>query len=135
MPVSLLTELKLNDRLIIRDKRYFINEMQSDLTTGDVSFTLLNDFKPVQPIQFEDTPVEDNNELQFMIGLTNGVSEIGVTKSANAGNVTLSQEKFEEDGLLNVTVPANSARTITITLSSAFTSGNTSLNYIILDQV
>ena len=135
LPVSLLTELKLNDRLIIRDKRYFINEMQSDLTTGDVSFTLLNDFKPVQPIQFEDTPVEDNNELQFMIGLTNGVSEIGVTKSANAGNVTLSQEKFEEDGLLNVTVPANSARTITITLSSAFTNGNTSLNYIIIDQV
>ena len=135
LPVSLLTELKLNDRLIIRDKRYLINEMQSDLTTGDVSFTLLNDFTPVQPIKFEDTPIGDNNELQFMIGLTNGVKEIGVTKSANAGNVTLSQVKFEEDGLLNVTVPANSARTITITLSSAFTNGNTSLNYIIIDQV
>ncbi len=135
LPVSLLTELKLNDRLIIRDKRYLINEMQSDLTTGDVSFTLLNDFTPVQPIKFEDTPIGDNNVLQFMIGLTNGVSEIGVTKSANAGNVTLSQVKFEEDGLLNVTVPANAARTITITLSSVFTNGNSSLNYIIIYQI
>jgi hypothetical protein len=50
LPVSLLTQLQLNDRLIIRDKRYMINEMQSDLTTGDVNFTLINDFAQVKPI-------------------------------------------------------------------------------------
>ena len=47
LPVSLITGLRLNDRLIIRDKRYIINEMKSDLTTGDVDFTLVNDFRPL----------------------------------------------------------------------------------------
>ena len=50
LPVRLLTTLKLNDRLVIRDKRYLINEMQSDLTTGEVNFTLINDFNPINPI-------------------------------------------------------------------------------------
>lgn len=55
-PISLLTSLKLNDRLIIRDKRYIINEMKVNLTTGDVDLALINDFRqianvniPVQP--------------------------------------------------------------------------------------
>ncbi len=52
LPISLLTQLQLNDRLIIRDKRYLINEMQSDLTTGDVDFTLINDFASVNPIVY-----------------------------------------------------------------------------------
>ena len=49
LPVSLLTGLKFNDRVIIRDKRYIINDMKSNLTTGEVTFTLLNDFMPVTP--------------------------------------------------------------------------------------
>ncbi len=47
LPTSLLTSLQLNDRLVIRDKRYIINEMQSNLNTGDVNFQLLLDFRPV----------------------------------------------------------------------------------------
>jgi len=43
LPTSLLTTLKLNDRLIIRDKRYLINTMTTDLTTGEVQFELLTD--------------------------------------------------------------------------------------------
>jgi hypothetical protein len=49
LPISLLTGLRMNDRVIIRDKRYIINDMKSNLTTGDVTFTLLNDFMPVSP--------------------------------------------------------------------------------------
>jgi len=45
LPTSLLTTLKLNDRLIIRDKRYLINTMNTDLTTGEVQFELLTDFR------------------------------------------------------------------------------------------
>jgi hypothetical protein len=47
LPTSLLTGLQLNDRLIIRDKRYIINEMKSNLNTGDVDFQLILDFRPV----------------------------------------------------------------------------------------
>lgn len=56
LPVRLLTTLKLNDRLIIRDKRYIINEMQSDLTTGEVNFTLLNDFAEIPILTFVTIP-------------------------------------------------------------------------------
>jgi len=45
LPTSLLTSLKLNDRIIIRDKRYIINTFTTDLTTGEASFELLTDFR------------------------------------------------------------------------------------------
>jgi hypothetical protein len=45
LPVSILSNIKLNDRLVIRDKRYIINTMQIDLTSGDVTFQLISDFR------------------------------------------------------------------------------------------
>ena len=43
LPLSILSSLKLNDRLIIDSRRYIINNMKSNLTTGIVDFELLND--------------------------------------------------------------------------------------------
>ena len=45
LPISLLTKIKLNDRVIIRDTRYLIDNMNIDLTSGEVSFSLINDFR------------------------------------------------------------------------------------------
>ena len=135
LPVSLLTNLQLNDRLIIRDKRYLINEMQSDLTTGDVNFTLINDFAQVKPIKLVDTPTGTGNTLRFAILFTNGANVVDITKSANASNVTLSNAKFTSEGYLDVTVPTNVARTITLTLTTGYINGNTDTTYIIIDQV
>ena len=45
LPTSLLTSLKLNDKIVIRDKKYIINTMTTDLTTGEVQFELLTDFR------------------------------------------------------------------------------------------
>jgi hypothetical protein len=135
LPVSLLTKLQLNDRLIIRDKRYMINEMQSDLTTGDVNFTLINDFAQVKPIQLVVTPIGTGKTLRFAILYTNGANVVDITKSANASNVTLSNAKFTSEGYLDVTVPTNVARTITLTLTTGFINGNTDTNYIIINQV
>lgn len=47
MPIPFLTALKLNDRVIVRDKRYIINSYTTDLTTGEVSLDLLNDFRTI----------------------------------------------------------------------------------------
>ena len=47
LPTSLITSLELNDRIIIRGKRYTINEMSTSLTDGVVQFDLLNDFRSV----------------------------------------------------------------------------------------
>jgi hypothetical protein len=44
-PIPLLQRLQLNDRLVIRDKRYVINQFTTDLTTGEVNLELLNDFR------------------------------------------------------------------------------------------
>lgn len=55
LPVSILTGLQLNDRLIIRDKRYLINEMKTNLVTGETTFQLLNDFMPVMPARIINT--------------------------------------------------------------------------------
>jgi hypothetical protein len=49
LPISILTTLKLNDRLIIGNKRYIINNFKTKLTTGETTFNLLNDFIPIVP--------------------------------------------------------------------------------------
>ena len=137
LPVSILTKLELNDRLIIRDKRYFINEMQSDLTTGAVNFTLLNDFQVITPVQIAAVPIGVDTQLQFNVGLTNGGDLVNVTKSANASDVVLSLARFTEDGFMVVTVPANAPRTITLTLETSFPDRDRSenvINYIIIEQ-
>jgi hypothetical protein len=44
-PVSILTSIKLNDRIVIRDKRYTINSIETNLSTREVSLELITDFR------------------------------------------------------------------------------------------
>lgn len=48
-----LNALQLNDRLVIRDKRYTINQMTTDLNTGEVDLELIQDFREVQPLTIQ----------------------------------------------------------------------------------
>ena len=45
LPIPVLSTLNLNDRIIIRDKRYIINSFTTDLTTGEVQFELITDLR------------------------------------------------------------------------------------------
>lgn len=45
LPIGVITNLKLNDRIIIRGKRYIIQSFTTDLTTGKVEFELITDFR------------------------------------------------------------------------------------------
>ena len=45
LPIGVLTSLRLNDRIIIRGKRYIIQSFTTDLTTGEVEFLLITDFR------------------------------------------------------------------------------------------
>jgi len=47
LPISIISSLKLNDRVVIRDKRYIINTFTTDLTTGEVELNLLTDFRSI----------------------------------------------------------------------------------------
>ena len=45
IPSGVLSNLKLNDKIIISGRRYLINEFTSNLLTGVVQFQLLNDVR------------------------------------------------------------------------------------------
>jgi len=104
LPISLLTNLQLNDRLIIRDKRYIINEMKSNLTTGEVNFSLYLDFRPLRagkPI----VPSFNAQSLQVPINWINGAVSANIT-TAFAG-VTISPSTITQSRFITVTIPEN----------------------------
>ena len=110
LPISLLTNLELNDRLIIRDKRYFINDMTCNLTTGEVDFTLLNDFrdvlvdnqnKPIDPIQ----PSNGSQCVDVRILLPNNA--VSATITTTVSGVTITPSTLTADGSVSVCIPAN----------------------------
>jgi hypothetical protein len=45
LPISLVQNLKLNDRLIIKDKRFTINNIGLELTSGVCDLELLYDLR------------------------------------------------------------------------------------------
>ena len=104
LPVSLLTGLRLNDRLIIRDKRYIINEMKSNLTTGEVNFSLLLDFRPVTPDQII-TPSKDAQCLDIKINLPNGAVQADITTSS--AGVTITPSTITQSQSIEVCIPEN----------------------------
>ena len=104
LPISLLTTLKLNDRLIIRSKRYIINEMKSDLTSGEVNFQLIHDFRDVLPNEIINTK-PDSNCVNVPIQLPNDCIQAVVSTSASG--VTITPSTFTADGNSVVCVPAN----------------------------
>jgi len=104
LPVSLLTSLRLNDRLVIRDKRYIINEMKSNLTTGEVNFSLLLDFRPVNPDQVI-TPSKDAQCLDVPINFINGAVQADITTSF--AGVTITPSTIYESQNIQVCIPEN----------------------------
>jgi hypothetical protein len=134
LPVSLLTNLKLNDRLIIRDKRYIINDMKSNLTNGEVDFSLYLDFRPV----LGNVVDEKTNEAQcinYNINLPNGAYRGDL--SSDLDSVTFSQGTITQDTNVEICIPANETgeqRTIIITIVFTFNDGTQITTYIYIIQ-
>lgn len=104
LPISLLTNLQLNDRLIIRDKRYIINEMKSNLTTGEVNFSLYLDFRPLtsgKPY----VPSFEAQCLDIPIKWVNGAVSASITTSF--AGVTITPDTLTETNFINVCIPEN----------------------------
>lgn len=47
IPITKLADIKLNDKLIYKDKKYIINQYTTDLTTGEVDLELVTDFREI----------------------------------------------------------------------------------------
>jgi hypothetical protein len=104
LPISLLTNLKLNDRIIIRDKRYIINEMKSNLTTGEVNFSLYLDFRLFEGNQIL-TPDKEAQCLDIPIRLINGAIQAEIT--TDFAGVTITPDTIYISETVEVCIPAN----------------------------
>lgn len=110
LPVSLLTGIRLNDRVVIRDKRYIIESIKSNLNSGDVDFVLINDFRPVlsdpDVPQEKPIPIPSNaNCVDVKIILPNNCIQANI--SSSDPGVTITPSTLTSDGFVEVCVPAN----------------------------
>ena len=108
LPISLITGLRMNDRLIIRDKRYIINEMKSDLTTGEVNFTLVNDFRPLIS-RAVDNGKQEGDDIIIPIVFPNGTSKpskvIGAALRSDTADVIINPDSANEEKSVIITIP------------------------------
>jgi hypothetical protein len=144
LPISLLTNIKLNNRLIIRDKRYIINNMKIDLTSGEVDFELINDFRDL-PIGFatinavDDTVSLVNDGLQNIFPLSNdslGTLPTTIT-SINTTGFTGGTITILSDGLSLLFTPNGNLttnQTITYTITDSLGASDTANIIITVKQ-
>lgn len=121
LPISLLTGLQLNDRLLIRDKRYIINSMQSNLTTGEVNFELILDFRPmVNSTQIPNVGIAGGT-INVPIDFVNNASTALITSTDT--DVTIVPDEITASQLVAVTLPSGTAGTV-YALNVEFTLNN-----------
>lgn len=134
-PLSLITKLRLNDRLIIRDKRYIINELKSDITSGEVDLTLINDFRPM---------INDEIVKNAVVPSSGGTIPINwkvspnwtesVTLSTAWTGVTFSSTTLTSNTVVDVTIPANTNTPTPIVSESAVDAIITDDGYNIVNE-
>lgn len=110
LPLSKLNSLKLNDRLVIEDKRYLINDYKTNLTTGMVNLTLLEDFRTIlQPLIFN--MPESAICFEAMIFIPNDANSFELT--TETAGVTMTPDNANVDSLIEICIPTSTEITIT----------------------
>lgn len=100
LPYLEMLNLKLNDRIVIRDKRYIINQYTTDLTTFETDMELIQDFRSV---------IYDNSTLRIT---DNQVKEIKIpTTTTTDLNWTVD---YDPDGLVTGLIDSDSYLTIQV---------------------
>jgi len=107
LPYSELLALRLNDRIVIRDKRYIINSFTTDLDTFESKMELIQDFRPInfnnsipriannsaQVLKFDTVSNEPltwsilDDATGAIISITNGADYVEVSIKANTTGV------------------------------------------------
>jgi len=112
---NLLTSINLNDRIILSNKRYLINTMTTDLTTGEVNLELINDFRDITEnttyLRYANIMVMqvDNTaqKVEFII-YRNNYDTFNVVASGGFLTYPLSSDN-DVDIIIEVTIPANTS--------------------------
>jgi hypothetical protein len=125
LPISLITGLQLNDRLIIRDRRYIINEMKSNLTTGEVDFQLILDFRPIVNSTNPNPKVlTEGGCIEYTINLPNGA--INAELSCSNPDVTFSPNPIEHSTMVSICLPSGDNTVYTIVVIYTYANGSQS---------
>ena len=134
LPTSLITNLQLNDRLIIRDKRYIINEMKSNLNTGDVDFQLIMDFRPIKNSTIPIPKIATaGGNVNYPVNLPNGAYE--ATLASENSDITYSVNPVESSQIIQIGIPAGDAGTVyTIRITYANTDGTSTEEFFNIYQ-
>jgi hypothetical protein len=117
-PLSLLTKIKLYDRLVIRDKRYIINDIKQNLTTSEVELNLLHDFRKLINATLPNA-LQSGGQMSFIMPAPDGGSaqmnfEISLDTEDGIGYETendllllteYSQQVSGESQLVTITYP------------------------------
>ena len=121
-----LTNLKLNDRIVIRDNRYIINSFTTDLTTGEATFELINDYRVLgfDSVGYRYSNIEllniDNTAQEVQIDLFLGMFKQFQIKSLSGWLSSATVGIKYEDTSMIVTIAANATaaeRTENITVT------------------
>lgn len=105
LPLALLTSIRLNDRVIIRDKRYVINEMKSNLTTGEVELVLLLDFRRLIRRRPKWTIPTGGLTLKSPVIMPNGAILFNIDEGATG--IVSTPNRGVTDSNIQFAVPAN----------------------------
>jgi len=118
LPTSLICSIRLKDKLIISNKRYIINTMTPELTTGETSFELILDNSVAQEpgsvlgrLTNIQTMTLDNTAQSIELQVFLKDFDLWRSKVAVGylfGTYTSGGNQYK-DGLLNVNVPANTS--------------------------
>jgi len=80
IPLPILSDIKLNDRIIYKDKKYIINNFTSKLNNGEVDFELITDFRPIEePFALKTLYNLSAEEQDIQVSLFIGSNESFVT--------------------------------------------------------
>lgn len=121
-----LVNLKLNDRIIIRDNRYIINSFTTDLTNGETSLELINDYRALgyNSVGYRYSNIEllqvDNTAQEFQLDLYLGMFKQFSIKTLSGFISSPTSGVQYEDTSIIVTIDANATaakRTENITIT------------------
>lgn len=105
-PIGLITSLRLNDRLIIDNKRYIINSINSDITSGEVSLELINDFRKILN---SNVPKVDDVAGDYVLEVLvpNNTNPNGVTVTGGTNVTVTGGSGFTNDTIVGLTITSN----------------------------
>lgn len=103
-PTAILTSLKLNDRLIIRDKRYIINEIKTNANTGDVDLVLLHDFRQFQTFPLPIFVAKGQGVIEVPFYFKNSTTQVDIDLGTTG--ITTPSTTLTEPSIVEFTLPS-----------------------------